>query len=121
TGINHDLLEVCLVSIAGVVGAAGFGAGAGAAAAGAGVAASFPLALSRTARSAACCAAYAWTFRRTHSPGRPGSDADRRRYRVSTSLNSSWLEVTSLMISRSAVRAVSTLPGADAYWPYQSY
>jgi heme A synthase len=70
TGSNHRLF------------AAGFAAVGTAAAIGIGdseLELSFALAFALTARSAACCVAYACTFRRTHSPGRPGSSADKRR------------------------------------------
>jgi hypothetical protein len=70
TGSSHGLFAVC------------FAAGGMSVALGVGVSElelSLALALDLTARSAACCAAYACTFRRTHSPGRPGSRADKRR------------------------------------------
>ena len=61
TGSNHRLL------------AAGFSSTGMAVALGVGASEpglSLVLAFALTARSAACCAAYACTFRRTHSPGR---------------------------------------------------
>lgn len=70
TGSNHGLFAVCFAAV-GMAVALGVGASE--------LEPSLALALALTARSAACCAAYACTFRRTHSPGRPGSSADKRR------------------------------------------
>lgn len=70
TGSNHGLLAACFTTV-GIAVALGVGASE--------LELSLALALALTARSAACCAAYACTFRRTHSPGRPGSSADKRR------------------------------------------
>jgi hypothetical protein len=70
TGSNHGLFAACFAAV-GMAVAVGVGASE--------LELSLALALALRARSAACCAAYACTFRRTHSPGRPGSSADKRR------------------------------------------
>jgi heme A synthase len=69
-GSNQDLFAVCFAAVD-ISAALGVGASE--------LELSLALALALTARSAACCAAYACTFRRTHSPGRPGSSAVKRR------------------------------------------
>ena len=81
TGSSHGLLAVCFGSIAAALGAGAAAAGVtlgGGDATAAGLALTV-LELSLTERSAACWAEYAWTLRRTHSPGRPGSIPDKRR------------------------------------------
>jgi len=70
TGSSHGLFAACVTSV-GIAVALGVGASK--------LELSLAFALALIARSAACCAAYACTFRRTQSPGRPGSSADKRR------------------------------------------